>query len=188
MPEQAPAPIFKRKTFKELGTPTAQAEELAAIHAQLFPEDLRAAAELEQERLEAAGEIDRVGDAQPDRRNAPTLDSLVGVEIEVRWRYWVEDLTRKSKRRAVYIWCAGVVTEVADGRTTKQSAKCKSPLPWGAVRICFPADEARAEAEHYVWSVLKPADFTREVHLGWRLGASELEKRRQQGEKRQRKE
>ena len=88
---------------------------------------MRAAAELEQERLEAAGEIDRVADAQSDRRDAPTLDSLVGVEIEVRWRYWVEDLTRKSKRRSVYIWCAGVVTEVADGRRSV-SRRCRGVL------------------------------------------------------------
>ena len=41
------------------------------------------------------------------------------------------------------MWCEGEVIEVADGKTTKRSAKCKSTLPWGAVRIKY--DGARPE-------------------------------------------
>lgn len=38
-------------------------------------------------RLEAAGELDTVGDMQP--RLPPSLDdSLIGRKLEVRWRYW----------------------------------------------------------------------------------------------------
>ena len=77
------------------------------------------------------------------------------------------------------------MVEVADGRQ-KKSAKCKSPLPWGAVRIKWPDEDAEyGERESYVWSVLKPAHFNQEVHLGWRYAGSELEKRRQAAGKRQ---
>ena len=185
LPEQAPAPIMKRKTFKELGTLTPQAEQLAERHTELTMEQLRAEAEREQERLQECGEIDRVGDGQPD--DAPSFDSLVGKRIEVRWRYWVKDTSRKSKRRGVYIWCEGEVVGVADGQK-KRTPQCKSPLPWGAVRIRWPEDAAYAEGETYVWSVLKPADFDKERHLGWRYAGSELAKLRRDAGKRQRRE
>ena len=67
-----------------------------------------------------------------------------------------------------------MVVEVADGKTTKKSKKCASPLEWGAVRIKWPADSDYEEAESYSWTVLKPADFRNEVHLGWRYSADEL--------------
>ena len=184
LPEQAPAPIMKRKTFRALGTLTPQAEQLAERHTELSPEQLRALAERERERLEEAGEIDRVADAQP-RGEPPPFESLVDKEIEVRWRYWIRDDTRKSKRRAVYIWIVGKVVEVADGKA-KRSAKCKSPLPWGAVRIRWPEDVDYAEGETFVWSVLKPTDFNEERHLGWRYAASALEELRRAAGKRQR--
>ena len=75
-----------------------------------------------------------------------------------------------------YIWCSGEVVKVADGKTTKRSAKCKSPLPWGAVRIKWPEDREREEKESFVWSVLKPCDFNKDAHLGWRYDASQLAK------------
>ena len=78
----------------------------------------------------------------------------------------------------VYIWTSGEVVEVADGKTTKRTAKCSSPLPWGAVRIRWPEDKNRDEPESFAWSVLKPVDFNREVHLGWRFDAEQLEKQR----------
>ena len=95
----------------------------------------------------------------------------MGKKIELRWRYYTVE---GGKRKAVYIWCSGEVVEVADGKTTKRSAKCKSPLPWGAVRIKWSEDQEFDEAESFVWSVLKPADWNRDVHLGWRFDASEL--------------
>jgi hypothetical protein len=101
LPEQAPTPIMKRKGFKELGTLTPQAEELAERHTELTPEQLREAAEKEQDRLEQIGKIDRVGDGQPDLpKDWQAWDTLVGRQIEVRWRYWIKDSTRKSGRQA----------------------------------------------------------------------------------------
>ena len=78
----------------------------------------------------------------------------------------------------MYIWCSGEVVEIADGQKTKKSPKCKSPLPWGAVRIRFPEDRSRDEKETFSWVVLKPVDFNREVHLGWRFDAAQLAKER----------
>ena len=79
LPDESPAPIMKRKSFKELGTLTPQAEQLAECHTELTPEQLWAAGEREQvqKRLEESGEIDRVGDSQP-KGDAPSFDSLVG--------------------------------------------------------------------------------------------------------------
>ena len=105
---------------------------------------------------------------------APTFDQLVEREIEVRWLYWVKDSTAKSGRRSEYIWCVGTVVQVADGKTFK-SKKAKPPLmPWGAVRIRWPEDAEFGEKESFVWSVLKPADFAKECHLGWRYSKAEL--------------
>ena len=47
-----------------------------------------------------------------------------------------------------------------------EASKCKGALPWGAVRIRWAADAEFEEAETFVWSVLKPADWNQEVHLG----------------------
>ena len=106
------------------------------------------------------------------------MHALVGRKIEVCWRYYVKDATKKSKRRSEYIWCQGEVVAVADGKTDKKSPQCTNALPWGAVRIQWPEDAAFEEGETYVWSVLKRADFNKERHLGWRYAASELPKLR----------
>jgi hypothetical protein len=176
LPEDAPAPIMKAKTFKQLGTRTAQAEALAEQRPELTDDELRAKAKLERTRLEAAGEICAIGDEQP--KNAPSFSSLLGRQLEIRWRYYVKDASRKSGRRSEYIWCTGTVVEVADGKVTKKSSRCSSPLPWGAVRIEWPADADHEEGQTFVWSVLKPAHFRKEVHLGWRYAEAELVKLR----------
>ena len=87
LPKDGPAPIFKRKTFKELGTPTPQAEDLGQQNTELSPVQLREAAERERERLEERGEISREEDLQGG--TAPSFDSLVDTDIDIRWRYWL---------------------------------------------------------------------------------------------------
>ena len=57
---------------------------------------------------------------------APLFGTLVGKQLDICWRYWV---TQAGKRKGVNMWCTGEVIEVADGRTTKRSAKCMSKLP-----------------------------------------------------------
>ncbi|KAL3924240.1 MAG: hypothetical protein SGPRY_003974, partial [Prymnesium sp.] len=56
---------MQRKTFRNLGAPTAQAEELAGQRLSLSGEQLLAAAVQERNRLEAAGILDTIGDRQP---------------------------------------------------------------------------------------------------------------------------
>ena len=104
---------------------------------------------------------------------APAFDSLVGKELELRWRYWTKEGT---KRKQVFIWCTGVVVEIADGKTTKEKPKSKKPLPWGAVRIKWEADTEFEEDESLTWSILKGEDWNKEVCLGWRYSAAELKK------------
>lgn len=87
IPEAAPAPIMRRKTFKELGTPTAEAELLSDQRLSLSSGELLAAAEAKRAQLEACGELDTIMDRQP--QNPPPLDdSLVGHKLEIHWRYW----------------------------------------------------------------------------------------------------
>lgn len=65
--------------------------------------------------------------------------------------------------------------EVSDG-TIRRSARSKDSLPAGAVRIRWPSDPEYEEQETLVWSILNPADWCKEVHLGWRWAPSELSK------------
>ena len=81
------------------------------------------------------------------------------------------------------MWCVGEVIEAADGKTTKRSPRCLSTLPWGAVRIKWPADDEFDEEEHYTWTILKPDDFNHEVNLGWRYDKTELAKMKATGNK-----
>lgn len=74
-----------------------------------------------------------------------------------------------------YIWCEGIVEEVANG-TIRKSKRAKDALPAGAVRIRWPADADYDERETLVWSILNPSDWCKDVHLGWRWAPSELER------------
>ena len=91
----------------------------------------------------------------------------------------------KRKKIGVPIWCEGEVVLVANGTTTTEnpeSARCKKLAAAGAVRIRWPADLTREvpEPETFGWCILQDADFNprrKDRHMGWRLAASELEKR-----------
>jgi len=89
--------------------------------------------------------------------------------LEVRWRY-----RHKDTGKPVYIWCEGEVVQAADGESDRKSARSKKVLPAGALRIKWPADMEFDEDESFVWSILHPSSFNRDVHLGWRFAASEL--------------
>ena len=185
LPKVAVVPIMKRKSFKELGTPTVQAEALAPAIKELSPEELLALAEEKREALEAAGEIDSVGDLQP-AKPPPLDDSIVGTKFEVCWRYWRpptdEEKAKgeKRKRIGVKIWCEGEAVLVANGTTTKEnpeSAKAKKLAEAGAVRIKWPADKERKEPESFTWHIFQTALWREDAHLGWRFSESELRKR-----------
>lgn len=87
IPEAAPAPIMSRKTFKELGTPTAQAQSMSDQRLSLSAEQLLAAAQKKRAELQVQGELDTVGDIQPPQP-PPLNQDLVGRKLEINWRYW----------------------------------------------------------------------------------------------------
>ena len=75
----------------------------------------------------------------------------------------------------MFIWCEGTVVEVSHGKIHK-SARSKDSLPDGALRIRWPVDRDFDEQENSSWCILNPEDWNRDVHLGWRWPASELER------------
>lgn len=159
-----------------------QAGDLGTTIKELSADELLALAEEKYAELEAAGEIDGVGEAQDGK--PPTLDeSMVGVELEICWRYWrpptEEEKAKGEKRKKIglKIWCEGTVEQVANGTTDKESARCKSLLKAGALRIRWPADAARKERESLSWHVFQECDWNQDAHLGWRFTAAELQKR-----------
>lgn len=107
LPADCPAPQMKRKTFKSLGTPTVQADALSDDRTTLTPDQARAEAVSRRRDLELRGEIDWLGDRQPDVKDVPLDNSLVGVGIEVRWRYY-----HSETGEPVYIWAPGEVVQV----------------------------------------------------------------------------
>ena len=151
LPDAAVVPVMKRKTFKELGTPTVQAAELGDSIKEHSAAELLALAQKKYTELEAAGEVDAVADAQDD--GTPAMDdSIVGSELEICWRYWREPTAEevaageKRKKISVKIWCEGVVTNIANGTTTTvnpDQVRCKKLAKAGAVRIRWPDDRDR---------------------------------------------
>lgn len=174
LPDSVCLPVMQRKVFKPLGTLTVQAQSLSSPFVELTEEQILTRVEAERTRLHAAGEIDDIEDAQPRDDDVPTLDSsLVGWKIDVRWRYWIYN-EETQKRKSYYIWCTGEVEQVANGTTDKRTPRCTSLLDKGAVRIKWPEDVDFEEKESAIWSVLKPEDFNKQRHLGWRLSADSI--------------
>ena len=176
LPDAAVVPTMRRKTFKELGTATPQAVELAGQCLELPLDELLKRAETERERLEALGELDSTADVMP-KDAPPCNESLIGKELEIRWRYWRPAKEgERGKKKAVDIWCVGEVVSVANGTTDKESPRCKHPLAKGAVRIKWPADADFDERETYTWSLLTQENWNKEAVLGWRYTAAQLAK------------
>ena len=176
LPDAAVVPTMRRKTFLELGTATPQAEELAGKCLELPLDELLARAEKERARLETIGELDCTADVMP-KEAPPCDDSLIGKELEIRWRYWRPTREgERGKRKAVNIWCVGEVVQIANGTTDKQSPRCKGPLAKGAVCIKWPADVDFDEPESFTWSLLTKENWNKEAVLGWRYTAAQLSK------------
>ena len=179
LPEAAVVPSMRRKTFKELGTATPQAVELAGRVKELPVDELLARAVKERERLERTGVLDRTGDVMP--KHAPPCDaSLIGKELEIRWRYWrPTEEGERGQKKAVDIWVDGTVVQIANDTTDKGSPQLRVPKKWqgtNAVCIKWPADIDREQAEMYTWSLLIPDTWNKEVKMGWRYTAAQLAK------------
>ena len=186
-PTAAVVPVMKRKTLKELGTPTVQAEEIGESIIDLSPEELLALAEAQRVTLEVTGELDRVADQQPKKPPKRNSESIVSTMLEVCWRYWrpptEEEKAKgdKRKRIAVKIWCECEVVAVANGSSDKEAPGSKNVLAKGALRVRWPEDVERKEKESYSWHMFQDEDWygesNKEAHLSWRYAASELRKR-----------
>lgn len=107
--DNCPAPLLQRKTFKTLGTPTVQADELCMMKIEPTSAEKLEGALARRKELEERGEIDWVSDRQPyPTGQGPTPDKrLLGKKLEVRWRYFDEG-------RPIYIWCEGDVVQVRE--------------------------------------------------------------------------
>lgn len=68
------------------------------------------------------------------------------------------------------------LAQAADGEHDKRTPRCRKVLPAGALRIKWPADVEFDEDESFVWSILHPKAFNKDVHLGWRFAACELKR------------
>ena len=191
LPEAAVVPQMRRKTFKELGTPTVQATELSDKVISLPAAELLERATAERARMVAAGEIDDVAEEQP--QDAPPIGaSLIGTELDIRWRYWVpvNDPKDKRSKKACDIWCTGEVVQIANGtsdtgtlnKMTAEKVTCRKLLDAGAVRIKWPADLAREvpEPESWTWVILEKAGWNADAVMGWRFATAELKKRSSQ--------
>lgn len=75
-----------------------------------------------------------------------------------------------------FICVLPLTIQAADGEHDKRTARCKKVLPAGALRIKWPADVDFDEDESFVWSILHPRSFNKDVHMGWRFAASELKR------------
>ena len=112
---------------------------------------------------------------------APRCDaSLIGKELEIRWRYWRPAKPgERGKKKAADMWCVGTVVQIANDATDKESPRCKIPKKFrntAAVRIQWPADKDYDEEESYTWSLLDANNWNKEAVLGWRYTAEQLAK------------
>ena len=167
-----------RKTYKQLGTLTKQAEEFVDERIDIDSDELRLLAERAQERLQAAGEIDVLQDQMDE--HAPEWTSLVGVTIELNWRYWIRN--EQGKRKGQLIWAEGTIVEVAPPQASQIPKAIRDKLEdkpkYRAVKIRWPEDKEFDEKEKYQWSILKPEDWNGETHMCWRYAPCELAKLR----------
>ena len=192
LPDAAMVPVMKRKSMKQLGTKTVQAEELGEGVHDLSPDELLELAEKRRKELEVAGEINAVADKQPEKPPKRDDPAMVGTWLEICWRYWrpptAEEIAKGEKRKkiAVKIWCEGEVTQVANGTTDKSAPQSTNKLAKGALRIRWPEDKERKEKQSYSWHMFQDEDWygrtRKEAHLSWRFTADELRKRAERAE------
>eukprot|EP00966_Prymnesium_polylepis_P098484 2280399-Prymnesium_polylepis.1 len=174
-PSDAALPDFEAKSKKQLGTRTADAEELAS-RALCSPEQIAAASQREQERREAAGFTDAVQIQMP---REPTLPLAKGTKLEICWGLYksTEDGSR------VKMWCPCKVVCVADGDTDKGrdgqplNASARKLAPRGMVLIEWEPDPVRGEKEATtMWLLLdpRPGKWNGDGHRAWRYHPDEL--------------
>ena len=181
IPTEPPMPEFRAKELKQLGTPTADALELAK-RALCSPEQLKAATERERERRQQAGFADEVQAVQ--QYDAPELDGqLVGARLEICWHY----TSTEDNKTKVPIWCPCKVVRIADGETDKGSNNkafsdhARAIAPRGMMLVEWEADPDRNEPVTTVWYLLDPRKWNADrTHRAWRFHPEELAKRKRE--------
>ena len=175
-PSEAALPDFEAKSRKQLGTRTADAEELSS-RALCSPEQIAAASQRERERREAAGFTDAVQMVMPQ---APTLPLAVGTQLEVCWGNYISTIDNKSK---VKMWCPCKVLRTADGEKDKGrdgqtlSLQARKLAPRGMVLLEWEPDPERGEKESTtMWLLLdpRPGKWNGDGHRAWRYHPNHL--------------
>ena len=83
-------------------------------------------------------------------------NSLVGKELEIRWRYWRATVEgERGKRRAVDIWAEGTVRQVANDASDKDSPRFKVPAKFKGTNAVGVACSANLNSR---WYVFRPPD------------------------------
>jgi hypothetical protein len=174
-PSEAALPDFEAKSRKQLGTRSADAEELAS-RALCSPEQIAAASERERERREAAGFTDPVQMQMP---REPILTLPVGTQLEVCWGLYKATEDNSNAK----MWCPCKVLRVADGDTDKGrdgqalSAGARKLAPRGMVLVEWEPDPERGETESTtMWLLLdpRPGKWNGDGHRAWRYHSDEL--------------
>ena len=171
IPTEPHCPQLMRKTLPQLGIPTVKVEELDSKGTDHIAA-LKAAAEEERTRREAAGIGDRVQNRQPVQP-PPFNNTLVGRRLEVRYKYDIVDPeTKEPTGETAFLWCSCEVLRVSDGTARKVGAKgqvLKSMHPAGTVLLRWDANQAMGETEpSEQWMGLLPSKWNTDQLYAWR--------------------
>ena len=170
-PAEAACPQLKRKTLPQLGRATVKVEQLDSKGSDDV-NNLKAAAEEERLRREAAGIGDRVQNLQPIQ--PPAFDEdFIGKHIEVRYKYAIIDpVTKEPTGEDAFLWCAAQVMQVSDGSLLKKGKKgqaLKSKHPAGHALLRWEANAAMGEDEESEsWMGLLPSKWNTDQLYAWR--------------------
>eukprot|EP00965_Chrysotila_dentata_P159841 5280153-Pleurochrysis_carterae.AAC.1 len=167
MPTETVPPRMKPETFKQLGSPTADAEELLTVEA-IDADKLRSAASAARAAIDEQLVADTVQDRQPSEP-APLNAQLVGLRIEVRLRCHLTP-TPAASNLHIYIWCEAVVEKVADGTSDTRSERAYKLFAFESAA----ADPHRDEPESFTWTILHPQKWDKDVQNAWRWAPCEL--------------
>ena len=160
VPSEPPVPDIQRKTLKQLGSMTAQFDDLARRE-EVKKEEFKRRVDAERARRDSAGETDPFQRKQPPA--APSVESLEGRHIEYREEVTFEDGTKDEH------WFAGVVKQVSDG-SVPRGGRSKKKYDVGFARVVFDAQPALGETEPTEkWVALRPNKFNGNAKNCWRL-------------------
>eukprot|EP00965_Chrysotila_dentata_P150169 4960139-Pleurochrysis_carterae.AAC.1 len=154
---------MKPKTFKQLGSPTAEAEELTSVEA-IDEGKLRNAASAARATNDEELDTDAMQDRQPSEPS-PLDAQLVGHNIQVRWRSHLSPTLAAPTPTPLhtYIWCEAMVEKVADGTSDTRSERAYKLLLAGPLQQKWPADPHRDEPKSFTWTILHSQKWNKDI-------------------------